>query len=238
MVSVTRQKCRDFVAKYCAGYDASHDISHIDRVVTNAIRILNLSDADTKERIKEDVIIAIASLHDSFDHKYLTSTEQVEKAKTEVCTFLKTNLGFDDSTIDMMIVVIDNMGFTTEMKAGGNDSPLPQLTQEYMHIVQDADRLDAIGAIGVARCLAFTGAFGRPIMTESGEEEKKQREKYLEGTLVANGRKGPSAIAHFYDKLVFLKDMLKTPAGRKLGERRHKFILSFLDEFFDELSTA
>jgi HD superfamily phosphodiesterase len=73
-------------------------------------------------------------------------------------------------------------------------------------------------------------------VTESGDEEKRQREMFSRGELKAVGRKGPSAISHFYDKLVFLKDMLKTQAGRALGEKRHKFILTFLDEFFDELS--
>ena len=238
MVSTTREKCRDFVAKYCSGYDASHDVSHIDRVVTNAIRILNLSDENTKKIVNQDVIVAIASLHDSFDHKYLTTPEQVEKAKSEVRAFLIDEMHFGSDTIDMMFSVIDNMGFTSEMKGDGDKAALSPETIEYMHIVQDADRLDAIGAVGVARCLAFTGAFGRPIMTESGEEERKQREAFISGQLTANGRKGPSAIGHFYDKLVFLKDMLKTQAGRQLGERRHKFILSFLDEFFDEVNSA
>jgi uncharacterized protein len=238
MVSTTREKCRDFVAKYCSEYDASHDVSHIDRVVTNAIRILNLSDEKTKKLVNLDVIVAIASLHDSFDHKYLTTPEQVEKAKSEVRTFLTNEMHFSNDTIDMMFFVIDNMGFTSEMKGGTDKATLSPETIEYMHIVQDADRLDAIGAVGVARCLAFTGAFGRSIMTESGEEERKQREAFISGQLTANGRKGPSAIAHFYDKLVFLKDMLKTPAGRQLGEKRHKFILSFLDEFFDEVNSA
>ncbi len=146
---------------------------------------------------------------------------------------------FDTCTIDMMFVVIDNMGFTSEVKAGAEKSTsISAETLEYMHVVQDADRLDAIGAVGVARCLAFTGAFGRPIMSESGDEERNQREMYSAGKLTATGRKGPSAISHFYDKLVFLKDMLKTPAGRQLGEERHKFILSFLDQFFDEVNSA
>jgi len=229
-----RQICRDFVAKHSAGHDASHDISHIDRVVTNAIKIRKLSHCETQRAIDEDVLIAIASLHDSFDHKYLTTPEAVNKAKSEVRDFLMAKCHMPDSVINMMFEVIDNMGFTSEVTKGADSSLSPE-TIAYMHIVQDADRLDAIGAIGVARCLAFTGAFGRPIVTDSLEEELKQREAYTNGELSAAGRKGPSAISHFYDKLVFLKDMLKTPAGKELGEKRHKFILSFLDEMFDEL---
>ena len=229
-----RTKCREFVIKHSSGYDASHDISHIDRVVTNSIRILENSDQETRSKISRDVLIAISSLHDSFDHKYLTTPEAVEKAKAQVTDFLSHDCGFEHDVIIMIISVIDNMGFTSEV-SGADSSNMNPITVSYLHIVQDADRLDAIGAIGVARCLAFTGAFGRAIISPDGSEERLQRAQFKEGALKAVARKGGSAIGHFYDKLVFLKDMLKTPAGRKLGEKRHAFICQFLDEFFDEI---
>lgn len=224
-------KCRGFVLANSAGYDGSHDISHIDRVTTNAVKIFSLSDLE----LDIDVLIAIASLHDSFDHKYLTTSDLVEEAKRKVETFLSQDCAFSEATISMIIDVIDKMGFTAEVTANGSvalESPM----KDYLHIVQDADRLDAMGAIGIARCLTFSGAFGRPIITAEGTEELGQKEKYMCGDLHASSRKGPSAISHFYDKLLFLKDMLKTPEGRKLGEKRHAFLLSFLEEFFDELS--
>ena len=128
------------------------------------------------------------------------------------------------------------MGFTSEVSQGTTAGSITHPSRaKYLEIVQDADRLDAIGAIGVSRCLAFSGAFNRPIVTPDASEERAQRAAFTVGSLVATARKGPSAISHFYDKLVFLKDMLKTPAGRQLGEQRHQFILSFLDQFFDEI---
>lgn len=226
--------CRAFVEQHCATYDASHDISHIDRVVRNALEVLALSEVPVKEIIKEDVLVAIATLHDSFDHKYLTTDEAVNKAKQEVTEMLSTRCNMSESIISLIIRVIDNMGYTAEVTRNGS-SGLDELTTSYLHIVQDADRLDAIGAVGVARCLAFTGAFGRPIVSPDGNEERAQRATYNRGELKPIARKGGSAIAHFYDKLVFLKDMLKTPAGRAIGEKRHQFILAFLDQFFSEI---
>ena len=233
MVLTIQAKCRAFVATHCATYDASHDISHIDRVVLNAVKLLELSDPGVKSTVDENVLIAIASLHDSFDHKYLTTEEAVTKAKAEVSRFLSADCQFSSATIDLMFAVIDNMGFTAEVSNGSVELSPEVVT--YLHIVQDADRLDAIGAIGVCRCLAFSGAFGRPIVTADAEHERRQRAAFAAGSLVPVATKGPSAIAHFYDKLVFLKDMLKTPAGKILGQKRHDYIVGFLDQFFEEI---
>ena len=226
-----RIKCREFVEKHCAGYDASHDISHIDRVVSNAIKIYNLSDDVTKAQVDTNVLIAIASLHDSFDHKYLTTCEAVTAAKAEVTAFLSAQFGFSPETISTVITVIDNMGYTAEVS--GDSQAWDGSTTAYLHIVQDADRLDAIGAMG-ARCLAFTGAFKRPIISPDGQMELEQRRAFAAGELKPVASKGGSAIGHFYDKLLFLQDMLKTPAGKKIGLQRHEFLLQFLDQFFEE----
>ncbi len=228
-----REACREFVVGLIAGHDASHDISHIDRVVSNSVRIWSLSSDELNARVDLSIVVAIASLHDCFDHKYVTTDAAVDLVKAQVRSFLHDRCGFPPSIIEMVIEVIDNMGFTSEVSSSLG-SPLSPTTLEYLHIVQDADRLDAIGAVGVSRCLAFSGAFGRPIITEDRVEELSLRKLYGEGKLRPSARKGPSAIAHFYDKLLFVKDMLKTPAGRALGEKRHAFIVSFLDNFFDE----
>lgn len=233
-ITEIKNKCRAFVEKHSAGYDASHDISHIDRVVKNAESILALSDDVTKGIMKTQVLIAIATLHDTFDHKYLTTEEAVQEAKAEVRAFLKNECMFDDATIELVIKVIDNMGYTAEV-SGAASSTLDAEHTAYLHVIQDADRLDAIGALGVARCLAFTGAFGRPIVSVTGNDERTQRTLFKEGKLKPVAGKAGSAIGHFYDKLVFLKDMLKTSAGRKIGQQRHDFILSFLDQIFEEI---
>jgi uncharacterized protein len=231
---LVRDRCRSFVAKHSAGYDASHDISHIDRVVKNAENILELSNEETRQTVKQEVLIAIASLHDTFDHKYLLTDEAVGKAKAEVREFLHGELNFTNETIDMIIHVIDNMGYTAEV-SGSASTALDKQHLAYLHVIQDADRLDAIGAIGIARCLTFTGAFGRPIVSPDAAGEREQRAQFQRGMLKPVAGKKGSAIAHFYDKLVFLRDMLKTPAGKELGEQRHEFLLKFLDQFFSEI---
>jgi uncharacterized protein len=233
-MSQIKASCRAFVKDLIEGHDASHDISHIDRVVTNAERIWDKSSAEVQSHVHRDIVVAIASLHDCFDHKYVTKADEVVKIKNDVSSFLESRCDFPPDIVRMIIDVIDNMGFTSEVSGGA--AQLPETTMEYLRIVQDADRLDAMGAIGMCRCLAFSGAFGRPIITVDGSEERELREQFSQGSLQPSSRKGPSAIAHFYDKLVFLKDMLKTPAGRELGEKRHAFLISFLDNFFDELS--
>ena len=91
MSSEVGEKCRSFVAKHSSGHDGSHDISHIDRVVRNACRIYDLSSDQTRNDVQKDILIAIASMHDSFDHKYLTNEEAMNRAKEEVREFLQTD---------------------------------------------------------------------------------------------------------------------------------------------------
>lgn len=95
-------------------------------------------------------------------------------------------------------------------------------------IVQDADRLDALGAIGIARTMVFSGAKGRPVydpeIAPRDESLQKEYRDYSKGT----------AVNHFYEKLLKLKDLMNTPYGRKLAEERHDFMLGFLEQFYKE----
>jgi uncharacterized protein len=227
-----REKCREFVLAHCAGFDASHDISHVDRVVQNALRILEESPQDVRDRVNPDILVAIASLHDCFDHKYFTNSQQVNRAKAKVEQFLISDCHVTEKEAIMIVTVIDSMGFTAEMK---NDKQVSESLFDYMHIVQDADRLDAIGAVGIARCFAFCGAFNRPFLSPSKQDELQKRLAYERGYLEPDIRKDGSGIRIFYDKLLFLKDKLKTGPGRKLGQERHAFMLSFLNHFYLEV---
>ena len=175
-----RGKCRAFAAERCATYDASHDIHHIDRVVKNSLKILSLSDDATKEIIQIDILLAIASLHDTYDHKYLTTEAAATKARSEVIEFIGTECGFTPDVVEIVSAVIDNMGFTSEI-SGKSNKQLPSLTIKYLEIVQDADRLDAIGAVVIARWFAYIGAFKLPMISESGRDELDQRHRFTEG---------------------------------------------------------
>lgn len=108
--------------------------------------------------------------------------------------------------------------------------------------VQDADRLEAVGALGIARCMAYTGRKNRPFYDPAYEHRPRDYEHYCQQLGLANAdaytssetKRDDSAVAHFYEKLLHLKDMLKTETGRKLGADRHQFMLVFLEEFFAE----
>lgn len=95
-------------------------------------------------------------------------------------------------------------------------------------VVQDADRLDALGAIGITRTMVFSGAKGRPVydpeIPPRGESLQKEYRDYSKGT----------AVNHFYEKLLKLKDLMNTPYGKQLAEERHQFMLIFLEQFYKE----
>ena len=222
--------CREFVLSHSAGNDASHDIYHIDRVVRNAKNIMKNSDAVTQANISHDILVTIATLHDSFDHKYFTSEEAIEKAKAKVVEFLGRKFSFEE--VGLIMRVIENIGYTTEINGG---SELSDNEMRYLHIVQDADRLDAMGAVGIGRCFAWAGAFGKTFVSSDKARECELREKFSRGELVASiAEPDDSAISIFYRKLLFLKNMLKTPVGRQMGERRHDFMMKYLEEYFTE----
>ena len=101
-------------------------------------------------------------------------------------------------------------------------------------VVRDADRLDATGAIGIARCFAYGGSRGRLIYNPNIKPRlHKTKEEYLK-TLNEEG----TQINHFYEKLLLLKDLMLTDAGRKIAEERHKFLEKYLEEFYKEVDLA
>ena len=167
-----------------------HDIDHSLRVYRSAMRLAaHYPDCDR-------LTVALAALlHDADDHK-LFRTENNENARR----FLRAQ-GVDDETADRICAVINAVSFS---KNRGKTPATPE-----GRIVQDADRLDAIGAVGIARTFAFGGRAGRP-MDES--------------------------VQHFYDKLLLLKDAMNTPEARALAEARHSYMETFLAELAAERS--
>ena len=172
-------------AKDCGGHDAAHSM----RVYRNASMI-----ADTQPDCDRFVVALAALLHDADDHK-LFHTENNENARS----FL-TNQQIDEAQIEFICEVINGISFSK------NRGVRPK-TAEGM-IVQDADRLDAIGAIGIARTFAFGGERGRPL---------------------------EDSVQHFHDKLLLLKNEMNTSEGRRLAESRHRLMVNFLEELEEEL---
>ena len=204
------EKTKEFVKEKCSGESSGHDWFHIYRVYNTAKYIAKKENADLF------IVEMTALLHDIDDWKF---TENTETNTTVTENFLKS-LNISQEIISKIIIIIKTMSY----KGGIVDST--QNTIEGM-IVQDADRLDAIGAIGIARTFAYGGSKNRIIydpdikpLKFSSLEEVKNLENHT--------------INHFYEKLLKLKDLMNTDTAKKLAEKRHRFMEDFLDEFFLE----
>ena len=184
-----------------------HDWYHIERVWKNAKKIaVHYPEANHLQ------IELAALLHDRYDHKIV---DNVEEAKDEVRELL-VKYGLTKDLIENILYSIDAVGF----RNGKN--PLQPITIEDK-IVQDSDRLDAIGAIAIARTFVYSGANQRPIYT--GEpQDVLEKAHDLEDT----------AIGHFYEKLLTLSDTLHTPEAREIAKERHEFMKDYLTQFFAE----
>lgn len=163
------------------------------------------------------IIELAALLHDIADWKFYNGDTKAGSKKAK--TLLK-NLGVDDKTIKYICHIIDNISF----KGAGVKNKIK--TREGK-IVQDADRLDVIGAIGIARTFAYGGHKGREIYNP---EIKPKLHKSFKAYKDAK----TTSINHFFEKLLLLKNRLNTKTARKIAEKRHKFLENYLKQFFKE----
>ena len=191
--------------------DASgHDPHHVVRVYKMAQRLAD------DEGLDRATVELIAALHDVKDFKF--TGDEMSGAREAERWLLQNNA--DHELAALVAGNIAGISFK------GSGTPTKPLTREGM-CVQDADRLDAMGAIGISRCFAYGGMKGRPIHDpETGVVQHSTTEQYL-------AHQGTS-INHFYEKLLLLKDRLNTDAARKVAEGRHAFMQQFLDQFYDE----
>ncbi|WP_042457607.1 HD domain-containing protein [Neobacillus dielmonensis] len=193
------------------GHDATgHDWYHVDRVRRNALLIFG------EEQAGDPFIIEMAALlHDIPDEKL---NESIEAGERKLDDFLQS-LPIDDYEKNHIKQII-----TTISYKGGQAS---NLTSIEAKIVQDADRLDAIGAIGIARAFAYGGKKGQPIYDPGFKvRDNMSLEEYRNGK--------SSSIHHFYEKLLKLKDLLNTDPARKMAESRHDAMEKFLEQFYQE----
>ncbi|WP_313599935.1 HD domain-containing protein [Epilithonimonas vandammei] len=204
-------KTINLVKENLEGTESGHDWFHIERVWKLSLKI------QEKEGGDKLIIELAALLHDIADPKFHNGDETL--ASKIVRNFL-TEQNLDPSVMEKVIFIIENMSFKNR-----NDAP-ENLPLE-LKIVQDADRLDAIGAIGIARTFNFGGYKNnlmyhpdiKPKLNQTKEEYKK-----------SNG----TTINHFYEKLLLLKDLLNTDTAKNIADHRHQFMLQFLEEFYNE----
>ncbi|WOO85727.1 putative protein YpgQ [Vanrija pseudolonga] len=185
-------------------YDPSHDWAHVDRVRNVALDIgKTLPGADIA------VIEVAALMHDLADAKYSQSGSLPDNVTRVLDEAPASELSRDQ--IDLILRIVPAVSYSTEKKlrAAGGWGDWHNTCVE-LHAVQDADRLDAIGAIGVLRCAAFSGAKNRILL----EDEPNTPGNSCEG--------------HFYDKLLKIKDLMKTKAGHQEAEKRHATMVAFL----------
>jgi len=163
-----------------------------------------------------------ALLHDVGDYKY---TKNNVEDMSVVEMFLE-EVGLEEGQKDEIVSIIKGMGFKNEVSKKSIVDP----TLEFA-IVQDADRLDAIGAIGIARCFTYGGSKNSALHDPRIlPRDNLSKEKYM------SKEEKQTSINHFHEKLFKLKDMMKTEAGKRRAEKRHKFMEDFVAEFYEEWS--
>ena len=202
----------EFVKETLQDAEGGHDWFHIQRVFKTSLLI-------AKDEITILVVSLGALLHDIADAKFHNGDETVGPKLAKA--FL-TSLQIDDSVIKHVIQIIENISFKKSLEKG-----LPKFNSIELQVIQDADRLDAIGAIGIARAFNYGGFKNRALYNpDIAPNLKMTKEEYKKSSA--------PTINHFYEKLLLLKDKMNTKTGKKLAEERHQFMMTFLAQFYSE----
>jgi uncharacterized protein len=191
--------------------EAGHDWFHIERVWRNALHI------NQQEGGNKLVIELAALLHDIADSKFHGGDDTIGPRKARE---VMERLEFEAKVVDEVIFIIENISFK-----GGRDIPHRRTIE--LDIVQDADRLDAIGAIGIARAFNYGGYKGRALYDPAIPPDMNMtKEEYKKSTA--------PTLNHFYEKLFLLKDLMNTETGRTLANERYQFMQQFVEQFLRE----
>lgn len=205
------QQTSDFVKQTLHGAEGGHDWWHIYRVWKTARQIAASENVDTL------TVELGALLHDIADSKFHNGDETIGPRLAG--NFL-TSIGIPAETIIHVQKMIENISFK-----GGKEQQ--HFKSAELDVVQDADRLDALGAIGIARTFNYGGHKNREIYNpEIKPDMNMSKEAYKNST-------APS-INHFYEKLLLLKDLMNTETGKKMAQQRHDFMILYLDTFYKE----
>lgn len=200
-----------FVKETLAGAEAGHDWFHIERVYKTAQKI-------NKQEQGNTLIVALAALlHDIADSKFNGGDEEIGPRMAG--EFLNS-LDLDPTVIVHVQAIIKNLSYKSSLGS-------ITFSSKELDVVQDADRLDAIGAIGIARAFTY-GGFKNRVLYDPEIKPQQYADKEAYKNTVA------PTVNHFYEKLLLLKDLMKTQAGKQMAEERHQFMESYLQQFFAE----
>lgn len=201
----------EFVKRQLQDAEGGHDWFHIERVWKNAETIAK------SEQCDPEIVALAALLHDIADSKFHGGDETV--GPTLARNWLESN-GYSRANLQHIIAIIENVSFK-----GGNMTRTHESIE--LDVVQDADRLDAIGAIGIARTFNYGGFKNRAIYDpEILPNLNLSKEEYKKSTA--------PTINHFYEKLLLLKDRMNTQTGKEMAAERHRFMEIYLDQFYAE----
>ena len=201
----------NFVKKELQNAESGHDWFHIERVWKTAKTIA------IAEGVDMEVVEFAALLHDIADSKFHNGDEEIGPQRAG--DFLKS-IGVSADVIVHVQEIIRNMSFKNSL---GD----VKFTSSEMLVVQDADRLDAIGAIGIARAFTYGGFKNRVLYDPEIEPQLNQSKEAYKNT-------SAPTINHFYEKLLLLKDKMNTHTGKKLALERHQFMKNYLNQFYGE----
>jgi len=205
------ENCISFVKKELQGAEKGHDWFHIERVYKNALLIASEEEVDC-------LIVALgALLHDIADSKFHNGDETIGPKVAR--KFLMTQ-SLSEESISHIIKIIENISFK-----GGNKSS--EFTSKELDVVQDADRLDALGAIGIARTFNYGGFKNRAIYNPKISPNLSMTPAQYKASTAPT-------INHFHEKLLILKDRMNTESGRRIASERHLFMELFLKQFYAE----
>jgi len=202
---------KNFVKQTLEKAEAGHDYWHI-------LRVLKLSEKIANQEGGNFLIIHLgALLHDIADAKFHNGDETIGP---KIAKDFLQGQNVSDDIIEHIVKIIENISFKNSFSG-------QKFTSKELEIIQDADRLDAIGAIGIARAFIYGGYKNNPIYNpDLSPNLSMDKETYKKGDT--------STINHFYEKLLKLKEMMNTDAGKKLAEGRHRFMETFLEQFYKE----
>lgn len=201
-----------FVKSVLRDAEGGHDWFHTERVYKNAMLIAQ------SEPVDQTIVELAALLHDIADSKFHNGDETIGPRMAREFLFSKN---VDSVIIEHVVNIVEHMSFKNSLDSN------QKFTSKEMEVVQDADRLDAIGAIGIARCFNYGGFKNRALYNpEVPPHLNMSKEEYKTA-------KGPT-INHFYEKLLLLKDQMNTKTAQRLAASRHQFMLDYLDQFYKE----
>lgn len=206
-----------FVKETLNGAEGGHDWFHIQRVFKNSLLIAK------EEKVDILVVSLGALLHDIADAKFYDGDETIGPKMAD--NFLES-IDVPNKVIKHVVKIIENVSFKSGLKDNSKNIK-KQFTSPELQVVQDADRLDALGAIGIARAFNYGGYKNRTLYDpDIPPNLNMNREAYKKSTA--------PTINHFYEKLLLLKDKMNTATGKKMAAERHQFMVDYLEHFYRE----